>query len=170
MTYEGKSPVATWSDLVGDLDDENQMLVIVSAERTIDALVSENMECNPDVSVRIIRGVRTQTVSTLLQEWAAALQFPYYFGHNWDAFEECINDLEWVPAAKHLVFVTRAENVLRDDDRGFAIFVEILVQATKKWSVRSGWWRVVLQSDSANVALLQNRLARVGVGAKRVTL
>jgi hypothetical protein len=29
-------------------------------------------------------------------EFAASFQFPYYFGENWPAFDECINDLSWL--------------------------------------------------------------------------
>ena len=36
--------------------------------------------------------------ATLLARFAAALQFPDWFGHNWDALADCITDLSWLPA------------------------------------------------------------------------
>jgi hypothetical protein len=32
-----------------------------------------------------------------------ALQFPDYFGNNWDAFDECISDLSWLNAESFLI-------------------------------------------------------------------
>lgn len=31
----------------------------------------------------------------VLERYAVQLRFPRYFGWNWDAFEECLNDLSW---------------------------------------------------------------------------
>ena len=42
-----------------------------------------------------------------LAVFADKLQFPGYFGWNWDAFEECLNDLSWLPAGKGVAIVHR---------------------------------------------------------------
>lgn len=49
------------------------------------------------LTVRTVRGSKMLTEDQLFTEVSAALQFPYYFGENWPAFDECLADLEWLP-------------------------------------------------------------------------
>ena len=41
----------------------------------------------------------------LLSVLAAKLRFPSYFGHNWDALEECLCDLSWLGDRPRVVIV-----------------------------------------------------------------
>ncbi|HEX5499300.1 MAG TPA: barstar family protein [Thermomicrobiales bacterium] len=41
------------------------------------------------------------TKTAVLAEFARRLEFPAYFGHNWDAFDECFRDLAWRPVPGH---------------------------------------------------------------------
>ena len=43
-----------------------------------------------------IRGTRCATDAGFLKEISAAMQFPDYFGENWNAWEECMTDLDWL--------------------------------------------------------------------------
>lgn len=44
----------------------------------------------------------------LLSVLAAKLRFPSYFGHNWDALEECLRDLSWLREQSRVVIVHEA--------------------------------------------------------------
>jgi hypothetical protein len=44
--------------------------------------------------VRSVRGRKMTTTAQLYDEFAAALQFPPYFGENWAAFDECLSDMD----------------------------------------------------------------------------
>jgi hypothetical protein len=61
------------------------------------------------------------------------LDFPDYFGHNWDALEECLADLEWLPAKGYVLLITDAGCVLPDDDEEYETFLEILRDAGEAW-------------------------------------
>ncbi len=54
---------------------------------------------------RVVRGGRCSDKRRLLQEFAAALQFPHYFGNNWDAFDECMNDLSWIKGSRLVLLI-----------------------------------------------------------------
>jgi hypothetical protein len=41
-----------------------------------------------------------ETKSELLSFLAGAFPLPDYFGHNWDALEECLRDLSWLDDKK----------------------------------------------------------------------
>ena len=101
-------------------------------EKKIDEVISGLFR--DDLSVaRIIRGQRCLNKERLFQEWASALQFPDYFGHNWDAFDECLGDLEWLPGTSYNFFITNIDRVLENSIDEFKIFVEILKNSAIEW-------------------------------------
>ena len=83
--------------------------------------------------LKIIKGRHCKTPANLFAEFAQALKFPDYFGHNWDAMEECLADLEWLPAKGYILLVTNAEGVLPEDEEEYETFLEILRDAGEAW-------------------------------------
>lgn len=57
-----------------------------------------------------LRGSRMRTKQALLDEWAAALQFPPHFGDTWDALRDALSDL---PEGGTFL-VLAAEQILQD--------------------------------------------------------
>src|SRR5713226_6886521 len=96
------------------------------------------------VVVRFLRGKKMMTVGALDNECSAALQFPWYFGENWPAFDECIRDLSWLPADVYTLIITDSVAVLsEEDEKQFSIFVEILDKASREWGQpveTTEWW------------------------------
>src|SRR5262245_30505972 len=91
---------------------------------------------NVDLSIRIVRGSRMRTVSALFDEFSAAFQFPYYFGENWSAFDECLADLEWLPATGYVMAISDTTKVLSDEGfQEFATFISVLTEVAEHWSV-----------------------------------
>lgn len=86
-----------------------------------------------EFALRVIHGAKCQSVVGLLAECARTLDFPDYFGHNWDALEECLIDLEWLPAKGYILLITDAECVLPDDEEEYETFLEILRDAGEAW-------------------------------------
>jgi RNAse (barnase) inhibitor barstar len=84
-------------------------------------------------ALKVIKGRQCKTPAHLFAEFAQALEFPDYFGHNWDALEECLADLEWLPANGYILLITEASHVLPDDEEEFQTFLEILRDAGEAW-------------------------------------
>lgn len=73
-----------------------------------------------------VRGDWCASETDLFREWSAALQFPYYFGFNWDAFNECVNDLDWLLVPEVIIVVANADLILRDEPDEQKIFLDIM--------------------------------------------
>jgi RNAse (barnase) inhibitor barstar len=85
--------------------------------------------------VRIVRGAKAQTTPALFDEMAAALQFPYYFGENWDALDECLVDLEWLEGSGFVLIFTEAQTLLAGEPASeLADLLEILEEAARSWA------------------------------------
>ncbi len=90
----------------------------------------------------------------LLNHAATALRFPADFGHNWDALEECLTDLEWVDADGYVIYYDHIDGLLAAHPDQFETFVEILRDAVASWK----------EDDTAMIVLLSGEKAPKGVG------
>lgn len=114
-------------------------------------------------AARIVRGQRCTDKQRLLQEFAAALQFPYYFGHNWDAFDECLNDLSWLRCEKIALGISDIDAVLVGDSDAFETLVKSLSDTTVGRTAREApVLGVTLQATPDNEELARRRLRVAG--------
>lgn len=70
------------------------------------------------------RGINDK--ATFLGRAAAALQFPSYFGHNWDAFEECLSDKLWESETPTLLLFDHAARFAAAEPEDFVTALGIL--------------------------------------------
>ncbi|MFZ0771169.1 MAG: barstar family protein [Candidatus Sulfotelmatobacter sp.] len=84
--------------------------------------------------IRTIRGWKSRTVDSFFDEISAALQFPYYFGENTAAFDECITDLDWIEGDAYLLMVSRADDFMAEaSSYQFNGFMELFAKANVDW-------------------------------------
>lgn len=124
--------------------------------------------------VRVVRGQKMHHYYSLFDEFAAALQFPWYFGENGNAFDECISDLSWIPTrVGYVIVITHSEETLIDtEDNGLSWFVTSLARASVEWSIplevggpldRGAIpFHVVLQTEKTNERILHARWSEAG--------
>jgi hypothetical protein len=67
----------------------------------------------------------------LLQNMASALRFPDWFGHNWDALEDCLTDLSWREAPAYVLLI---DNPKPDED--LDVLTDILRSSAESWAGR----------------------------------
>jgi hypothetical protein len=89
---------------------------------------------HPASVIRMIRGKKSKTVLAFLDEVSAALQFPYYFGENSAAFDECITDLDWITGDAYLLMVSNADYFLSEtSSEQFNGWIHSLSRASEEW-------------------------------------
>lgn len=92
--------------------------------------------------------IRAQGKEALLTQIAAELDFPDWFGQNWDALEDCLTDLSWRNAAGHvLVF----EEPQPGDDLG--VLIDVLQSVAEYWARRGEPFFAVFIDPSRALAL-----------------
>lgn len=87
------------------------------------------------LSIRIdLAGCRDK--SELLARVADALEFPGWFGQNWDALADCLGDLAWLPADGYLLVLEGAHELRRCAPRDYWVALEILAESARAWRER----------------------------------
>jgi len=88
-----------------------------------------------------------------LERIAEALDFPDWFGSNWDALADCLFDLTWKPARGYVLVLDHVE-AWRDGARAdFDTLVEVLNEAAALWALRrTPFWALLPVSGAVLAA------------------
>lgn len=85
---------------------------------------------------------------------AAALEFPDWFGGNWDALADCLGDLSWLGGEGHLLVFDEAWDWRERDGEDFAVLLDICGESAQDWTrERRPFW-VVIPLAPERLALL----------------
>ena len=71
-----------------------------------------------------------------LSRTAEALAFPAWFGHNWDAFFDCLADQSWRPGAGHLLVFEHTYGLRAYAPEVLDTALHILRDAAAAWAAR----------------------------------
>jgi|SRR6056297_95971 len=113
-----------------------------------------------DALVAKLRGAKMRTLKQLFDEVGAALQLPWYFGENWSALFDCLNDIE---PADVLLMVSDSHLVLdQEDPRSLGSFVDIIVEMHDDSVPGAGSFRAILHAPPEAESVLWDRLTTIG--------
>ncbi|MEH2316387.1 barstar family protein [Nostoc sp.] len=93
----------------------------------------EKIAAESGTKVFYLDGKKINSKETFLSKAAEAMQFPTYFGANWDAFDECITDLTWCPAERYVILYDNADIFAQAEPTQYQIAVNILNSAKEYW-------------------------------------
>ena len=93
----------------------------------------------------------------LLARLARALQFPAWFGANWDALEDCLTDLSWLGADGHVLLLEGASGLPADD---FGVLADVLSSSAQYWADRGrSFFAVFVQGPESLPPLIRQKSA-----------
>jgi RNAse (barnase) inhibitor barstar len=69
----------------------------------------------------------------VFEAFATALEFPDWFGENWDALEDCLTDLSWRKAQGHVLVIEKHEKLAKDE---LGVLTDVLRSAAEFWAER----------------------------------
>lgn len=106
------------------------------------------------------RGMRVEKVAlagsrdknAFLNAVARALAFPDYFGHNWDAFYDCLVELEHGKGEGLLVLLRDASGFARHEPDEFAAGLDALQDAADFWEGEQKTLLVVVELEAPVLA------------------
>jgi RNAse (barnase) inhibitor barstar len=97
----------------------------------------EQIAAEPGTKVFYLDGKKINSKETFLSKAAEAMQFPAYFGANWDAFDECITDLTWCPAQRYVILYEHGDIFAQAEPTQYQIALDILNSAKEYWEANN---------------------------------
>ncbi len=80
-----------------------------------------------------LEGKSIEKKEQFLNHAATVMHFPDYFSNNWDAFEECITDFEWLDAAGFVIYFDHTDNFAAHHESQLETVVELFQDAVNYW-------------------------------------
>ncbi|WP_226545657.1 barstar family protein [Bacillus thuringiensis] len=81
-----------------------------------------------------IDGSNCMDMNGVFSEFSKKMNFPDYFGGNWNAFDECMNDLSWLKAEQYVIWISDTDKLLVNDNENFEVLIEILSDTCMEWA------------------------------------
>lgn len=138
---------------------------IAAVPRTLVEEFAATLPQRKHAAVRILRGKHSLTRDELLDEFAHGLDFPQYFGRNWDALEDCLTDLEWLSAEAFVLIITNADQVLKNSPGDWKPLAGILAAVATHWASAEppASFHCLFHCEPGSVEDLRHRLAEGGI-------
>ena len=99
----------------------------------------------------------------LFSAFATAFHFPDYFGSNWDALDECLNDLAWLPANGYVLVLNHSASLVPDSVK-LAILVSVLLRTIREWRTRNISFHVIFGVQPTQTVQVRAALQAAGAG------
>lgn len=79
----------------------------------------------------------------ILEELSRAFDMPRWFGHNWDALEDCLTDLDWLPDQPIVLVMTGSIAVAEQTH----VLIDIIRETCAHWQALGRGFHALLDAQ-----------------------
>lgn len=88
----------------------------------------------PGYLIAEVNGSKAQNITGFLKEVSKAFKFPSYFGFNYNALKECLNDLDWIDQDNYLLLIENYDQLLLEEDAiDLSDTLKLLIKTANEW-------------------------------------
>jgi len=139
--------VTKLSDLLTDCKDSGIYLL----KGTAAASEAKRLVEQHGLAFFVLDGKIVHGKDQFLKQAATALQFPAYFGYNWDAFADCLTDMTWFGADGFVILYDNFDPFAENERDEFGVALEVLQEAAEFWRSQGKLMIVLLSGAAENV-------------------
>jgi RNAse (barnase) inhibitor barstar len=126
----------------------NDAIQFISHEKSLTLI---DMFVNKGYLIFSLNGHEIKSKEELLRYLARVMKFPDHFGQNWDALEECLNDLEWSSSKGYIIQFMNADSFIKICPSDFSIFVEIIKSTSIYWNTNKVKFLLLVETNIPTV-------------------
>jgi RNAse (barnase) inhibitor barstar len=114
----------------------------------------EKLARKTGLALFVIEGREIRDKDLFLKQTAAALNFPEYFGNNWDAFADCLTDMSWHEATGFVILYDGFDALAEHSPTDFDTALDIFKESSEFWRSQGKAVFVLLRGKSMHAANL----------------
>jgi RNAse (barnase) inhibitor barstar len=109
----------------------------------------ERLKQDKGTKVYVLDGNRIVDSTSLFQEFATAMQFPEYFGHNWDALKDCLTELDGHEVDRYIITIDKLDRFITKDPSQWTNFLDVCKSVVEYWQDTETPVYILLHSNLA---------------------
>ena len=94
-----------------------------------------------------LEGKKIEKKDQFLNHAAVAMKFPDHFGKNWDAFYDCLTDMEWAESNGYVIYFDHTDGFAEHHESQLETVIELFQDAVDFWKGDGKSMLVLLSGD-----------------------
>jgi len=107
---------------------------IIRSDQSLPNLLDQIRHNVSNAYIVVLDGSNMINYKGLYREFAEKLEFPDYFGHNLNAWIECLTDLDWLDKHNYVLIITNSGQLLSEKPDEKEALMDDLMEVCEEWS------------------------------------